>query len=62
MEKKVQIFYSFEDENAAEDKRRSMLTARERWKEFGILMERCWGKNWTKQPIKKVVSIEKINW
>ncbi len=59
---KVEIFYSFEEENKAEKKRRSRLTLEERLREFAFLQERRWGTDWTTEPIKKIVSFEKTEW
>lgn len=55
---KVEIFYSFKEENEAENKRRSQMTIEDRLKEFAILQERRWGVDWATKPIEKVVSYE----
>ena len=59
-EKKVQIFTSFEDENQYESERRKKMTIEERLKEFSIIQERRWGRNWRFQPIVKKVTFDKI--
>ena len=59
---KVELFYSFEEENEAENKRRSQMTKEDRLREFAILQERRWGSNWATTPIEKVVSYEKTDW
>ncbi len=38
----------------------SCMTPNQRLDEFAILQERVWGDQWTKRPIKKMASIEKI--
>ncbi|KAA3612021.1 MAG: hypothetical protein D8M58_19945 [Calditrichaeota bacterium] len=58
--KTVKIFSSFEEENEAEQKRRRQMTSEERMREFSVLMDRRWGKDWHSKPIKKIVSYEKI--
>jgi hypothetical protein len=62
MEKVVAIYSSFQEENAAEIKRRSLMSVEERFKEFAVIQERAWGKLWTETPIKKTVSFEQIKW
>ncbi|MCD4709014.1 MAG: hypothetical protein K8S62_14890 [Candidatus Sabulitectum sp.] len=59
---KVEIFYSFDEENEAERKRRSQMTLEERLKKFEALQERRWGSDWATRPIEKVVSYEKTDW
>lgn len=56
----VKIFSSFDEENAFEYRRRRNMTDREKWLEFSELQKRRWGAQWTSEPIKKVVSIEKL--
>lgn len=58
--KVVKIFSSFEEENEEEYKRRRQMSCEDRWREFSILQERRWGKDWRSKPIEKVVSFEKI--
>ncbi len=58
----IKVFNSFEEEEAAEYKRRSEQSPQERMKEFAILQERCWGDKWTKSKIEHVVSYEKVDW
>jgi hypothetical protein len=58
----IKVFSSIEEENLAEYRRRARMTPMERMEEFAILQERVWGDKWTKEPIKKVISIEKISW
>lgn len=60
--KKIRMFSSFEEENKAEKARMAVMTPDERLKEFGILQERLWGKRWTDEPIKRVMSWEKVTW
>jgi hypothetical protein len=60
--RKHAIFSSFEEENAAEYRRLARMTPSQRLDEGAILQQRAWGKNWTKKPIKRIVSIEKITW
>ena len=59
---KIQFFSSFEEESIAEYKRRSSQSYTERMNEFAQLQERCWGKAWTKEKMKKIVSFEKVAW
>ena len=58
--KEVKIFSSFEEENEEEYKRRRNMSVDDRIREFSILQERRWGKDWTSKPIEKVVTYEKI--
>ena len=59
---KVQFFDSFEEENKAEHTRRASMTPTQRMREFAILQERAFGKAWTSEKIKKVVSYELLDW
>ncbi len=58
----IEVFSSIEEENLAEYRRRMRMTPMERMEEFAILQERVWGDKWTKEPIVKVISFEKISW
>lgn len=58
----IEVFSSIEEENRAEYARRARMTPMERMEEFAILQERVWGDKWTKEPIVKVISFEKISW
>ncbi len=58
----IEVFSSIEEENRAEYGRRARMTPMERMEEFAILQERVWGNKWTKEPIVKVISFEKISW
>ena len=58
--KNVKFFSSFQEENEAETQRRREMTREEIYKEFSILQDRRWGKNWHLQPIVKKVVIEKL--
>lgn len=62
LKRKMSIFTSFEDENSAEYVRLRRMTPSQRLDEFSILQERAWGSNWTKKPIKKNASFEKVEW
>jgi len=59
---KIQVFNSFEEENKAEYTRRASMTPAQRMQEFAIIQERAFGKAWTSEKIKKVVSYELLNW
>lgn len=59
---KIQVFNSFEEENKAEYSRRYSMTPDQRMQEFAIIQERVYGKAWTSEKIKKVVSYELVNW
>ena len=59
---KIEVFNSFEEENDAEYKRLAVMSHEECLEEFEILQERVWGEDWTKKPMKKILSYEKINW
>jgi len=59
---KIQVFNSLEEENKAEYARRASMTPAQRMREFAILQERAFGKAWTSEKIKKVVSYELVNW
>jgi len=58
---KVRVFTSFEEENKYEYSRRKKMTVEERLKEFSIIQERRWGKDWHLQPIVKKVFFDKIS-
>ncbi|MCP4221208.1 MAG: hypothetical protein GY765_41665 [bacterium] len=58
----IEVFSSLEEENLAEYRRRARMTPMERMEEFAILQERAWGEKWTKEPMVKVISFEKISW
>ncbi len=58
----IEVFSSIEEENLAEYRRRAQMTPMERLKEFAILQERAWGDKWTKEPMVKVISYEKVPW
>lgn len=58
--KKVQIFHSFEEEAKAEYERLAAMTPFERWAEMAVLQERCWGEKWTKEPMKKILVIDRL--
>ena len=61
-ETKVEYFSSFVEENKAEYQRRARMSPEERVREFSVLQERVWGKNWTSMPIKKIATYEKVSW
>jgi len=56
----VRAFTSIEEENQYDYNRRKKMTVEERLKEFSIIQERRWGKDWHLQPIVKKVSFDKI--
>jgi hypothetical protein len=58
----ISIFSSLEEENQAEYARLRRMTPNQRLDEFAILQERAWGPSWTKKPMKKIASWEKVNW
>lgn len=58
----VKVFSSFEEENRAEHRRLARMTPMERLEEFAILQERMWGTKWTKEPMVKIASYEKLSW
>lgn len=62
MEKRVRIYHSFEEENEAEYRRRAQMTPDERMREFAVLQERQWGKDWTEKPMVKVATWEWVDW
>ena len=59
---KVEVFSSFEEENAAEHSRLAAMSPEERCQEMAILQERMWGPEWTTKPIEKVASWEDVSW
>jgi hypothetical protein len=59
---RIQIFSSIEAENAADLQRNAMMTPQARLDEASLLQERVWGKEWTKKPMKKVVTFEHVEW
>ena len=61
-EKRVKLFSSFAEENAAEHKRKAAMTPEECWHELALLQKRRWGENWTNDPIVKKASFEKLDW
>ncbi len=62
MEKVVRIYNSFEEADKDNARQISKMSIQERLDAFGELQSRVFGKKWTETPIKKVVSIEKVNW
>ena len=58
----VQIFDCMESANDAEYLRRAQQSPQERMKEFAVLQERVFGKDWTQKKIEKVVSFEEVDW
>jgi hypothetical protein len=60
--KAVSVFSSIDQENEAEYRRRAKMTPAQRLDEFATLQERLWGRRWTHEPMKRIVSIEKITW
>ncbi len=56
------VFSSFEEENAAEYKRRANMTPKQRLAEFATLQARLWGRKWTHEPMIKVAGWEKVDW
>lgn len=61
-ERVVKIYESFDDEEQAEQQRRSGMSISERLHEFSILQERAWGRRWTNTSITKQVAFEKLDW
>ncbi|MEM7588097.1 MAG: hypothetical protein AAF560_32215 [Acidobacteriota bacterium] len=59
---RVKVFNSFEEENAAERRRRARMTPEERLTEFAIVQKRAWGEDWATQPIVKTATWEKVTW
>ncbi len=59
---KVELFTSFEDENAAEHRRLARLSPQDRWRELAILQIRLWGEEWGSTPIAKQASWERLSW
>jgi hypothetical protein len=59
---RIDVFFSFEDENAAEHRRLAAMSPEERCQEMAVLQERMWGPEWTKTPIEKVASWEDVSW
>ncbi len=59
---KISVFNSFEEENDAEYRRLAAMSHEECLEEFEILQERVWGEEWTKKPMKKILTYEKIKW
>jgi hypothetical protein len=58
----VAVFSSFEEENAAEHLRCARMTPSQRLDEFAVLQERAWGERWTKKPMKKTATVERVRW
>jgi hypothetical protein len=59
---KIRIFSSFDEENQAEFLRMARMTPAQWLEEAAILQERAWGKDWDKEPMKRIFSIEKVPW
>ena len=59
---KVEVFHSFEKENAAEHRRLAAMSPEERCLEMAILQERVWGPEWTSKPMQRVVRYEDLSW
>lgn len=60
--KKIKVFTSFEDENAAEHRRLAKMSPQERWRELAVLQTRLWGELWGSAPIAKRASWERLSW
>jgi hypothetical protein len=58
----ITAYNSFAEEAKSESKRRSMQTPQERLKEFSILQDRCFGKDWGKKKMIKKVTWETVQW
>ena len=59
---KIAVYSSFEEENRAERLRCARMTPSQRLDEFAVLQERAWGDRWTKKPMKRIASVEKVPW
>ncbi len=59
---KIEVFSSFEEENAAEHRRLAAMSPDERCEEMAVLQERVWGSQWTSTPIEKVACWEELSW
>lgn len=59
---RVEIFTSFEDENAAEHRRQAAMTPAERMHELAVLQARLWGEAWTAKPLVRRASWERVDW
>ncbi len=59
---KIRVFTSLEEENQFEILRMQTMTPSQRLDEVAILQKRTWGDKWTKTPIKKIISYEKVSW
>ena len=59
---RVRIFSSFEEENAAEHRRLAKMSPQERLREFAVLQERHWGRDWGDFPMTKKATWEKVSW
>ena len=59
---KIKIFSSFEEENKTEHQRLANMSGAERMREFGILQERAFGKDWAKTPMVKTATYEMVDW
>ncbi len=59
---KVQIFDSLEDENRAERARQASMSPEERLRELAVLQERHWGEQWSKVPLVRKASWERLSW
>ncbi len=62
MEKVVRIFNSFDEADKDNAKRMAEMSISERLDMFGELQARVFGEKWTNNPIKKVISFEKVDW
>ena len=59
---RVRVFSSFEAENEAEHRRLAEMSPQERLKELAVLQARRWGESWTKVPMTKRATWERLSW
>lgn len=62
MERRVQIFHSFEEENEAEYRRRARMTPQERMQELAELRAQYYGEDWVDKPMERIATWERVDW
>ena len=58
----IQVFTSFEEENAAEHRRLAAMSPQARLRELDVLQARRWGQDWGNKPITKKATWERVSW
>jgi hypothetical protein len=58
----VRVFSSFEEENVAEHRRLAGMSPQDRLREFAVLQARRWGESWSREPMQRKITWERLRW